>query len=360
MRPWTLDRFMKVLFGVKTTDVSRLHGLMSSSMKSVPDRDTLKKLLDGARLPNRSTFENCVGLETGTSAAFLYDFCSSSAFSEGTGKWEDRFDSVFEVLLEIIRAPEKFQLPSDGSKFLEFIVCAFPHFFSSVLHVEAWVHGELQGQFVRDFPTILPHDEFRVRVNGFSKSNKVRIVELHIYMLHFSSLELDICDWETCFKRVVPSEFVPSWDPSLNGGKGGVVYPMESFWRWLRGELGCRNWNALAKRLCINPAQLNQYKGTTSLDRVPSWSKLRSMLRRVDPHFDFFSEFGLRVHLAYGLARLLQEHASRCLDVVTTHFARKQDIERFYLERIESLKSAECRRIPLHSAYEEAPTEGSF
>ena len=58
----------------------------------------------------------------------------------------------------------------------------------------------------------------------------------------------------------------------------------------------------------------------------------------------------LEVTLAYGMARVMQEHAHRCVPVVIDHYCDEAEIDNFYLKRINECKKW-VQEIPLHPCF---------
>lgn len=84
-----------------------------------------------------------------------------------------------------------------------------------------------------------------------------------------------------------------------------------------------------------------------------SWKRLRQALAELEGVSDPWSDFQLEIQWGYGLARILQEHAARCLPILSELTSPEFPLRSFYEGRIEACKQNECRRIP------PAPIDGS-
>jgi len=247
------------------------------------------------------------------------------ALEEAFHDWDGRYSSALQILREVIWSPETFKVPSEGTEFMSRILGGFPHLISSILHVEKWAHGKLKGQPMRDFPTKLPPADFGAKNRESSDARKVQVFEIHAFLLYLAALELDFSEWEPKFELMPPSCFVPSFM------KGDVAYPMKGFWTWLRTELNCSTWVELAEKLQTTEQSIKNAANTKSLADAHSWSEFWRMMNNAQEAIDRTSPFMVQTSLAYGLARIIQEHASRCLDVVLEDFCEADDIENFYL-----------------------------
>jgi hypothetical protein len=130
---------------------------------------------------------------------------------------------------------------------------------------------------------------------------------------------------------------------------------MKTFFIWLRSRCGLNSWPRLAEKArtseqAIKNAANAPIKKRTSvqpLDGAPSWYEFRRMLRNLDEEGDPYGPFRWEACFAYGLARLMQEHAVRCYDLVVEHFCEPGEVKGFYLARIEEYKKW-VREIPPH------------
>ena len=321
MIPWTLEHFMKVLCGMGTSEESRLYNLLRGASTNSPDFATIQKFFSsGEKVLRRNTFEKCVAQESGKDFGILHDMMTSDAWKEGFKNWDGRYSSSFKLLVRSIQNPEAFNSPKEGVDFMSALLGGFTHLISTILYVESFVYGEIKGQPMRDFPTKLPHQEFWDQLKLWTNEKKAQAFELHAFILYFASIEIDISEWEPEFEIVLPSYFVPSWE----GGK--VIYPMNTFWRWLRNECDCSTWVNFADQLGTTVAMLSKHRDTATMKHTPSWSKLRGMLKRIDPTRDLLSPFSMRVQFAYSIARIMQEHAHRCVGLATEYSALQQNL----------------------------------
>jgi len=345
MFPWDLDHFMKVLCGMGTSDASRQQGIILGSVGDAPDIETLQGLFDSNKQPRRTTFEKYVVTETGNDLGILYDFIASDSFRNAFSDCDERYSSVFEIQLKMIQKPNIFNLPAVGAEFMSAMLASFAHLISTILHLEGLVYGEVEEQRIRDFPTILPHQEFLIQHKHFSDEKKATTFELHAFILYMASIELDFEEWDAEFELMSPSYFVPSCE------NGRIVYPMKTFWTWLRNDRGCRTWKQLAEKLQTSEQSVKNHANTKSLKKTPSWNEFWRMMNNAQVVDDRTTSFMVKISIAYGIARMMQEHTHRCLDHVTEHFCEPCEIGNYYLERIQDMRQNECRRIPLHSSF---------
>tara|TARA_B110001469_G_scaffold100989_1_gene98525 strand:+ start:4469 stop:5521 length:1053 start_codon:yes stop_codon:yes gene_type:complete len=345
MFPWKLDHFMKVLCGMGTSDVSRLQGFIQGGADSAPDFETLQALFDPNKQTRRSTFEKYTAKESGKDLGLIHDFLTNESFIDAFADWDGRYRSAFEVNVNIIKKPQEFNCPPEGDQFMSALLGGFSHLISNILHLESVVYGEVKEQPIRDFPTKLPVQEFRDQLRQWPNEEKAKVFELHAFMLYMASIELDFGEWEAEFDLMSPSYFVPGWE------KGRIVYPMKTFWTWLRNDRECSTWKQLAEKLKTPEQSVKNHANTKSLKKTPSWSEFWRMMNNAQVEDDRTSSFIFKTSIAYGIARIMQEHTHRCVDYVTEYFCEPSEIANYYLARIKDMKQNECRSIPLHPSF---------
>ncbi|MDG1301469.1 MAG: hypothetical protein P8R37_07755 [Opitutae bacterium] len=257
---------------------------------------------------------------------------------------------MFELYVEIIKNPSKFNGTSEGTTFYKFQLEAFPQLWSSVLHCEGVIHSEIKDHNIRSLPAKKPYHQVRDQVLKWPNEKKTKVFELHAFMLYMASIEIDLGDWDAVFTLMPPSAFVPS------PAKGRVAYPMNAFWKWLRHECGCTTWKQLAEKIQTSEQSVKKHANTKSLKGTPSWSEFWRMMNNAQTINDRSSPFIFKTSLAYGIARIMQEHAHRCVDIVIEHFCEPCEIGNYYLACIKDMKQNECRRIPLHPSFTDRST----
>mgnify|MGYP000173620580 CR=1 FL=1 len=185
------------------------------------------------------------------------------------------------------------------------------------------------------------------------------LLEHHLFMLYFAAFEEDIAKQTAVFAVPRPSLFFPTEEQN-----GSPRYPMWRFWRWFAGKAGCETWVELAKKadfnkrdspdgaegeqLVRNWANAKPLPGEWSAGncKMISWKRLRQALAKVEGVSDPLSPFQLEIQWGYGIARILQEHAARCLPVIQEFITQEFTLKSFYQYRIAACKKNECRRIP--------------
>lgn len=206
-------------------------------------------------------------------------------------------------------------------------------------------------EILERLPQIYGEEETRFRVG--------LLLEHHFFMLYMAAFEMDLAQQEMAYAVPKPSEFVPTEN------NGTTHYPMWSFWRWLRHKAQCVTWADLAKKadfnksdssegaegeqLVRNWANAKPSKGQLSAAKCKmiSWKRLRQALAKLEgPNSDPWSDFQLEVQWGYGIARILQEHAARCLPTILSCGTGAISLSACYQDRIEACKENECRRIP--------------
>lgn len=203
-----------------------------------------------------------------------------------------------------------------------------------------------------NMPKAYGDDEKRFRIG--------LLLEHHVFMLYFAAIEEDLFKIKdkAIFSIPSPSLFSPIKE-------NGIVHcPMWSFWRWFRSRAGCETWSELAERADFNKCDsldgaegeqvvrnwANAKPKPNELNaancKMISWKRLRQALAKVEGSSDPWSPFQLEIQWGYGIARILQEHAARCLPTVLDFCSPEFPLESFYQERIELCKQNEYRRIP--------------
>lgn len=340
MIPWTLEHFLKVLLGKGTSDESRLHNILQLNLKGAPDYKTNEKLLQTDAPPLRSTYE-AYGL------GFLFDFVTSEHFKKLPE--HPRFSQIIELYDQFERDYAKHPKLAVGTQFNASIIHSFPRLVTTILRIECWKEGELKDCPIYYFAT-KELAEYLTKDPSDALEIKQSALELNVFINYFAAAELDMAEWESNFELMTPINFIPS------SVKGKVIYPMETFWTWLRSQSGQARWTDFADALGTTTAMLSKYRKTDAkqdLPSLPSYSQLRTFLRNRWPQKGLRVEFHkyLQIQLAYAVARIMQEHAERNMPLVTKHFCRTDQLEDFYLARIEGCKKW-MQDLPLHPLFD--------
>ncbi|MGB0744717.1 MAG: hypothetical protein ACPGSB_09340 [Opitutales bacterium] len=340
MIPWTLEYFMEVLYGKGTSEESRLHNLLQLNKTGAPDFKTNQKLFDPENLPLRSTYE-AYGL------GFVHEFISSPYFKELPE--HPRFSQIIELYDKFEKEYANHPKLATGANFNASIIHSFPRLITTILCIECWKEGEIKDcpiyyygtKELAEYLAKDPSDALEIKQSAF---------ELNVFINYFAAAELDMAEWESKFELMTPVNFIPS------SAKGRVIYPMETFWTWLRSTSGHARWTDLADSLGTTTAMLSKYRKTDAkqnLPSLPSYSQLRTFLRNRWPQVGLRVEMQKywQIQMAYGVARIMQEHSERNISLVTQHFCRTDRIEDFYLARIEACKKW-MQGLPLHPLFE--------
>lgn len=346
MIPWTDKYLMKVIFGKGTSEESRLHNTLQLNPTGAPDFKTIQKLLDPEQPPQRSTYE-AYGL------GFAYDFISSKHWKELPEK--PRLSHILELYTKFEEEYATHPQLAPGMQFNASIIHAFPYLITTALRVECCLQED------ENFPIYYyATDQLLESLKNPSDETaaiKHSVFEISAFINYFAAAELDLAEWDSKFEMMTPISFIPS------SSKGKIIYPMETFWTWFRSESGHARWTEFADALGTTPAMLSKYRKTDpdkGLPSLPSYSQLRGFLRHRWPQRGLYVEMHrhLRIQFAYALARIMQAHAENCVETITKHFCRVDQLEYFYLTRIE-----ECRKwmqdLPLHPLFEKKRTSRS-
>lgn len=339
MIPWTLDHFMKVLCGMGTSDESRLHNTLQLNPAGAPDFKTTQRLLDPEQQPLRSTYE-AYGL------GFVYDFILSKHWQELPE--QPRLSHIIETFGKFEEEYATHPKLALGTQFNASIIHSFPRLITTILRVECWIHGEIKEPPLYYYGTeqLLEH----LKTNSeTSNATKDSALELNIFINYFAAVELDMAEWDSKFKLMTPISFVPS------SSKGKVIYPIETFWTWFRTVSGHSQWTEFADALGTTPAMLSKYRKTNAdknLPSIPTYSQIRCFMRNRWPQkgLRVETETYLRIQMAYGVARIMQEHSERCMETATQYLCRVENLESFYLTRIETCKKW-MQDLPLHPLF---------
>lgn len=336
MIPWTLDHFMKVLIGMGTSEESRLQSLLQANPGGSPSFKTIQKLFNVEKPPLRSTYA-AYGLE------FLHEMVTSESFRDlpETLSYEHLIKHYFEVAREY-DGHEKLH---EYTRLSSGLLSGFPRFLSSIVAVEVWLSNRTKPPFP-EFATKLSGPDFRREFDQFDNVKNALVAELHFFIFYMAALEMDITDLgkESCI--LPPSCFVPSHF------RGSLRYPMETFWEWFRGKSGISKWNEFADNMGTTTALLSKYRKAKSLDPSPSYKQLRGFCMELWPLQGLSRRVQkiLEVTFVYAMARIMQEHSHRCLDLATEYFTEESDIEGFYLRHIQECKKW-VQEIPLHPCF---------
>ena len=180
------------------------------------------------------------------------------------------------------------------------------------------------------------------------------LIEHHMFMVYAAAFELDAGNLEDHVTLPRVSRFVPL------RVKGNVRYRMWRFWMWLKEKARCDTWEELAEKggfnknddpdnadgVSVVKRRANAKPGTEN-EQLISWKRLRKILWAIEgSESEPMSPLKIEVHVAYGIARILQEHAARCLPTILEVCSDEFPLQSFYEDRIEACKQNECRRIP--------------
>ena len=326
MIPWTLDHLIRVLVGMGTSDESRLDNLLQLNPEGAPSFETNQKLLNGSSFPRRSTYEK-KGL------GFVHEFLSDDLFKKLPENL--RFRDIISLSLSLAAKYETHSRLSVGANFLPDLAFSFPRLLSSIMRIESMVHGEETQQAYPNIPTKLPAAEFLKVFEGFDAKKKALVGELHAFLVYFAAAELDFAESENQVRIALPSSFIPSYYA------GSLRYPMETFWEWLKLDAGYTEWTEFADAIGTTTAMLSKYRKATSLDPSASHNQLQTFCRNLWPHRGLSrrSQKLMEIRFSYGIVRILQEHAHRCVPLILEYYCDAPEIERFYLTQI-----AECKK----------------
>lgn len=336
MIPWTLEDFMKVLIGMGTSEESRLDGLLRLHPTGSPSFKTNQRLFDADDLPRRSTYES-------RGLGFVHEFMSSERFQQLPESL--RYSDLIELTQQQAADYSNHHELAAGTHIYRDLLFAFPRLLSSIICIEAIALGESKRQPIPDFPAKKSAEEFRLEFDQFAAEKKQSVFELHSFVLYMAAVELDIAALEGS-RLMPPACFVTSYY------KKSIRYPMETFWEWLKSKAGYARWTDFADAMETTPALLSKYRKARSLDTSPSYKQLREFCHHLWPQVGLGrrSQRVLEVTLAYGMARVMQEHAHRCVPVVIDHYCDEAEIDNFYLKRINECKKW-VQEIPLHPCF---------
>lgn len=244
----------------------------------------------------------------------------------------------------------------------------FPQTIASILWVEDWwitLCEEQRSVKINDPDgpfTSLPVEVFQnipaSRSESERRSATGMLIEQHAFMLYLAAYEEDVANMRGTVMAPRAGAFVPTEQ------EGSIRYPMWRFWRWFADKADCETWGELAKKADFNKtdspdgAEGEQVVRNWANAKPPlgdwsaanckmiSWKRLRQVLAKLEGQLDPCSAFKLEIQWGYGLARILQEHAARCLPVIEEFVSPELPLKSFYQDRIEACKQNECRRIP--------------
>ncbi|MBT62538.1 MAG: hypothetical protein CML13_04925 [Puniceicoccaceae bacterium] len=359
MFPWDIDDLGRIVVGRPLLPIFQEIFLESSGRK--PSRATLEKLAACDTSIRLSTL-NRYGI------GFAHDVFDHLQLSEkqitarSYGEW---FDVVSDMLITLTEIPEA----QGGHIFHKRLRELFPRTIHSILWVEDWWIGFCEQGGTRQLtdpagPTTSYPIGICKNAPASYTENERRfrtglILEHHHFMLYFAAFEEDLKELEGEFTIPCPSEFVPI-------EKDGIVhYPMWAFWRWFQDKAGCETWGELAEKADFNRsdsadgvdgeqvvrnyanAKPKQTEMNAADCKMISWNRLRQALKQIEgPDSNPFTPFQMEVQWGYGIARILQEHAARCLPTVLDFCSSEFPLKSFYQDRIALCKQNECRRIP--------------
>lgn len=328
---------MKVLLGMGSSEESRLDNLLKRNAQGSPSFKTNQRLLYPNDLPNLSTYES-------RGLGWVYEFMSDERFRKLPDSL--RFSDTIELAFNLADDYKYHEKLSYGAEFFSGLLVAFPRLISAVIFLESVASGEEKIPRHWNFTPKASVDAFRLGIKQFTPEKKRLVAELHFFVLYMAAAELDITEFEgTCL--MPPACFVPSYY------RKSIRYPMENFWEWFRSKAGSARWTGFADSMGTTTALLSKYRKAKGLTPSPSYIQLRKFCQSLWPQIGLGRRFQrvLEVTLAYGLARIMQEHAYRCVPLVIEHYCAETDIDNFYLQQIKECKKW-VQEIPLHPYFE--------
>ena len=357
MFPWNIEDLGRIVVGRPLLPIFQEIMLENTGLK--PSRATLQKLSACDTSLRPSTLRK-FGI------GFALKLFKSSVI-QGLKPQARQYGQLFDGLTELLHCYADLPEAEPSIFFHRNLRDLFPQAINSMLWAEDWwisfcerggslklndVNGPTQS-----FPLgVMDHtpeeykgEELRMRVG--------LLIEHHLFMLYLTAFEEDISQQTAEFSIPSPEHFLPVEDGET------IHYPMWSFWRWFSEKAGCTTWGELAEKADFNQsdsedgaegdqvvrnwANAKPTGGSAENCKMISWKRLRQALLHVEgAESDPLSPFKMEVQWGYGIARVLQEHAARCLPTIVKFSSEAFPLQSFYQDRIELCKQNECRRIP--------------
>lgn len=354
MFPWDIADLGRIVVGRPLLPIFQELFLDKCGRK--PSRATLEKLCAGDTRIRASTL-NKFGIGFAHDVFHHIQLGDKQFTARNYGEW---FDMVSDMMVTLTEIPEA----QEGLFFQKWLRELFPRTIHSILWVEDWwVSFCEQGgaRQLTDPSSPYPIDIFNnapaCDTGEERRSRDGLIFEHHHFMLYFAAFEEDLSELSGEFTIPRPSEFVPLEE------NGVMHYPMWSFWKWFCTKAECDTWGELADKADFNKsdsedgaegeqvvrnwANAKPSGGSAKKCKMISWNRLRQALKKIEGSDSSpLSPFQMEVQWGYGIARILQEHAARCLPTILDFTSSEFPLDSFYQGRIEACKKNECRRIP--------------
>jgi hypothetical protein len=127
---------------------------------------------------------------------------------------------------------------------------------------------------------------------------------------------------------------------------------MWRFCTWLKEWYDVETWESLGETIGEGGQQIRNWADSKSLDRCPSWADFKEYIFKGSGSTDkepyLYSKQAIELQIGYGMVRVFQAHAMRCLPFLLEYFCEADGMEEFYNARIDDLREKECGVIPPH------------
>lgn len=348
MFPWTPEELNEYLFlSAGGSFITLLQGWIEAGKGKQFSYETVDKLLTPGNIPRRKQFAE-IGL--GES----YDLIRQ--LKEALEGNDQRYVIYFETVWSM--ADDYEQKNGHIAPFVpsEIIREKLPRLISGIFWTENFYldncpyiqevkdrHSMVQP--ITDFPA-KEWNLLRREVKRWDTKDKVTVFEIHAFMLYMALLELDLENWKNELVLLPVRDFLPAEIESL------VRYPMWMFCTWLKDWYGVEAWEALGETIGEGGQQVRNWANSKSLDKCPSWTDFQTYIisgsGAPDSESYLYSKQAIELQIAYGMVRILQAHAMRCVPFLLKYFCDEGDLQAYYNQRIDELKEKECGVIPPH------------